>query len=245
MIFCLLTGATRGIGRAIALELENCFGKNLCALLISRNAEKLQFVGNRLSGDVRLLAADLSMPGPAGRKTASLLSDLNPADFEQLILINNAGVLPPVGETGTLNMEELEENIRINLTAPLILSDVFLHWAGTAPRQKLIINISSGAGRFPIVSWGAYCASKAGLDMFSRVMAKEEHPGLQVISVAPGIVETDMQKKIRGFSSTQFPLVADFTAYHNSGTLKSPRQAAAEIMEIIKHPQTFETITSL
>ncbi len=245
MIFCLLTGATRGIGRAIATAMDKHFGKDVSWVLVARNSEMLDTTRKNLKGKTEILATDLSLPVQAGRAIASLLSNSNPGEYERLILINNAGVLPPAGKTGTLNNKEIEQNIQTNLAAPLILSNVFLHWAGTAPQPKLILNISSGAGRFPIISWGAYCASKAGLDMFSKVIAEEKRTDLQVISAAPGIIETDMQKIIRTLTPDQFPPVENFIAYKSSGVLKSPENAAKEILNIVKNPDSFKVITSL
>ncbi len=150
-----------------------------------------------------------------------------------------------MGKTGTLKDDEIEINIQVNLTAPLVLANEFLRWADAASNPKLIVNISSGAARFSIVSWGAYCASKAGLDMFSKVMMAEKRPDLQVVSVAPGIIETDMQRSIRNLSPDKFPLVDNFAAYKSSGSLKTPEQAAREILAIIEDPSEFEVIASL
>lgn len=245
MIFFLITGATRGIGRAIVAELNARYGENATYLMIARKEAGLNTLKGELKGKAQVLAVDLSSPVRAGREVAEMLSETDAAGFERLVLINNAGVLPPVGKTGDLNDEEIEANIQVNLTAPLVLANEFLRWADAASNPKLIVNISSGAARFPIICWGAYCASKAGLDMFSKVMMEEKRPDLQVVSVAPGIIETDMQRSIRDLSRGQFPLVDNFVAYKSTGSLKTPDQSAKEIVNIIEDPSAYEVIASL
>ncbi len=245
MIFFLITGATRGIGRAIVTELDAHYRENAAYLLIARNETALFSLKSEVQGKAQILAADLVSAALAGRTVAAVLSKIDAGEYEKLVLINNAGVLLPVGKTGNLNGNEIENNIQVNLTAPLVLTNEILRWADTSPNPKLIINISSGAARFPIVCWGSYCAAKAGVDMFSRTIAEEKRPDLQVISVAPGIVETDMQRGIRDLTSDQFPLVNNFATYKSSGSLKSPEQVAKEIVAIIENPSKFEVIVSL
>ncbi|NOY23520.1 MAG: SDR family NAD(P)-dependent oxidoreductase [Acidobacteria bacterium] len=245
MIFFLITGATRGIGRAIVAELDACYGDKASYLLIARNEAALRSLKSVLQGEAQVLATDFASPVQAGKVVAEMLLKIDVRGNEKVVLVNNAGVLPPVGKTGDLNGDEIENNIQVNLTAPLVLTNEFLRWADTSPNPKLIVNISSGAARFPIVCWGAYCAAKAGVDMFSRTIAEEKRPDLQVISVAPGIIETDMQRGIRDLTPEQFPLVDNFAAYKSSGSLKSPEQAAKEIVAIIENPSAFQVIASL
>ena len=245
MIFFLITGATRGIGRAIVKELDSHYGTNAAYLLIARNEAALHSLKGEIQGKTQILAVDLGAPASAARVVTASLSKTDAAGYDRLVLVNNAGILGPVGKIGTLTNDEIEENIQVNLAAPMVLANEFLRWAGTSPNSKLIVNISSGAARFPIVSWGGYCASKAGLDMFSKVIMEEKRPDLQVISVAPGIIETDMQRSIRDLPPDQFPLVNTFAAYKSTGSLKSPEQSAKEIVNVIENPSDFEVITSL
>lgn len=245
MIFFLITGATRGIGRAMLTELNTRYGDNAEYLLIARNEASLRSLESEMQGKAQVLAIDLALPGSAGRAVAEVLLKINTRGYERLVLVNNAGVLPPVGKIGNLNGDEIETNIQVNLTAPLVLANEFLRWAEPSPNPKLIVNISSGAARFPIISWGAYCAAKAGMDMFSRAILEEKRPDLRVVSVAPGIIETDMQRSIRDLPADQFPLVDTFAAFKSSGSLKTPEQAAGEIVEIIENPAKFEVIASL
>ncbi len=245
MIFFLITGASRGIGRAVVKELDSLYGEGAAYLLVARNEAALRSLKGEIKGESQILAADLGQPVSTAQTVAEILSEINASKYERLVLINNAGILAPVGKIGTLMNDELEEIIQVNLTTPMVLMNIFLRWADKSSNPKLIVNVSSGAARFPIVSWGGYCASKAGLDMFSRAIAEEKRPDLRVISVAPGIIETDMQRSIRDLTPDQFPLVDTFANYKATGSLKSPEQTAEEIVKIIENPSDFEVIASL
>ena len=103
--------------------------------------------------------------------------------------------------------------IALNLTAPMILSNAFIMKLKDFEGTKRIVNISSGAGRNAYEGWGTYCTTKAGLDHFSRVVALEqenaEYP-VDIVSIAPGIIDTGMQETIRGSKEEAFPLLDQF-----------------------------------
>ncbi|MBS1163944.1 MAG: short-chain dehydrogenase, partial [Burkholderiaceae bacterium] len=96
-----------------------------------------------------------------------------------------------------------------------------------------VLNISSGAGRRAIAGWAVYCAAKAGLDQLSRVMAEDEarRPnGAKVVSLAPGVIDTDMQGEIRSAEPTGFPDLPRFRELKASGQLASADDAAARVL---------------
>jgi len=98
-----------------------------------------------------------------------------------------------------------------------------------------IINISSGAGRRPISGWSAYCASKAALDMATRVVALEAQSRrrpVEAVSLAPGVVDTDMQGEIRGMEPAQFADVERFRAMKAEGALRTAEDVAADILRL-------------
>ena len=95
--------------------------------------------------------------------------------------------------------------------------------------EKGVIN-----SKYPIGSWSAYCVSKAGLDMWTRCLAEEgqEH-NISAISVAPGIVDTNMQKNIRYSNPDEFPLHPHFVDYHESGQLVEPDVVAKQLLSLV------------
>jgi NAD(P)-dependent dehydrogenase (short-subunit alcohol dehydrogenase family) len=93
-----------------------------------------------------------------------------------------------------------------------------------------VLNISSGAGRNPTAGWGVYCATKAALDMYTRVaMQEQDAHGARFVSLAPGVVDTDMQSAIRSSDPAAFPALSRFQDLHASGKLATPQGVAARI----------------
>ena len=85
-----------------------------------------------------------------------------------------------------------------------------------------------------MASMGSYCAIKAGLDNFSASVALDQHElgdgGAKIVSLAPGIIATDMQVQLRNADGTGFPDQSKFVDYHESGALDSPESAAAKVL---------------
>ena len=100
----------------------------------------------------------------------------------------------------------------------------------------MIVNISSGAARRAIAGWSAYCAAKAALEMATRVAALEAATNdatLSICSLAPGVVDTDMQGLIRGISEKDFPDVERFRALKTDNALRDAHDVAREIVTLI------------
>jgi len=149
------------------------------------------------------------------------------------VLINNAATLHPLGVIGQVAAEDVRTAVAANLTATIVLMNAFL--ARLADVPAAVINISSGAGRRPILGSGVYSATKAGMDMISRAAALEaEQRGAQVTitSLAPGIIDTDMQVAARSADEALFPSVGMFKGFKNDRLLKSAEEVAARIIEI-------------
>ncbi|CCF96619.1 fragment of putative short-chain alcohol dehydrogenase oxidoreductase protein (part 2) [Ralstonia solanacearum K60] len=93
--------------------------------------------------------------------------------------------------------------------------------------------MSSGAARRPVAGWAAYCAGKAGLDMFVRAINAEGDAGTRAVALAPGVLDTDMQRTIR---DADFAGVQRFRDLHAHGELVSPRDAARRIVAYLARP---------
>ena len=109
-----------------------------------------------------------------------------------------------------------------------------------------VINISSGASKFPIDGWAAYCASKAAVDMLSEVADKEIRlegvDGFRILSLAPGVIDTDMQGEIRDSDGEEFYDKQTFVDYKNNKELQSPEGAAARIISIYERLESIEGV---
>lgn len=153
---------------------------------------------------------------------------------ENIVLVNNAGIVGEVGHVGNLNNQKIIDCYNLNLITPSIITNNFVSkYSGL---KKLVVNISSGAGRTAIDGWNIYCATKAGLDMFSQVIneeAKINNDNLSVLSLAPGIIDTAMQTTIRSSKKEGFSNIERFIEYKENGDLASPSDTAKQILRFI------------
>lgn len=155
---------------------------------------------------------------------------------DEMVLVNNAGWIGDIKPLGKISPDHLERAYQINLVAPTILSKLFIDQTRTNNGRKTILNISSGAARYPVASWSTYCASKAGLEMLTQVMALD-HPDIRFLSVSPGIVDTEMQGEIREMSEEDFPDVERFKSYKKYNKLTSARTVALKLLDMLSNPE--------
>ncbi|WP_052487595.1 SDR family NAD(P)-dependent oxidoreductase [Gordoniibacillus kamchatkensis] len=163
----------------------------------------------------------------------------SPPDVPRLRLINNAGVLEPIGPVHEAGTSALALNVAVNLTAPMALTAAFLRLTQPLAADKRVLNISSGAARKPYFGWSSYCAAKAGLDHFTRCVKLEQDAlpyGAKLASVAPGVIDTAMQASIRAADEGRFRDLPRFRALHESGSLTPPNEAAERLLALLEHP---------
>ena len=214
----VLTGHSRGLGAAIAAELAQ---RGIPFLALSRNA------GADLAGGTQV-ALDLSDPAAlagwlAGGELGAFLVGADVA-----LLINNAGMLQPIGPIAGHAPEALARAISLNVAAPLMLASAV---AAADVAERRVLHVSSGAGRNAYPGWAVYCAGKAALDHHARAAALDNTPGLRICSLAPGVIDTDMQAQIRAADVASFPLREQFEAMKRNGALASPADCAARLVD--------------
>ena len=168
----------------------------------------------------------------AAEQAAERICAALPRDAKRYLLINNAGTVHPVSGTDALiDGQAIASAFNLNVTAVMLLTARFLAAVEDLPADRRVLNISSGAGRNPNAGWGVYCATKAALDMYSRVVKQEQgETGARVVSLAPGIVDTDMQVAIRSSDPAHFPALSKFQEFHATGKLSSPANVATRIL---------------
>lgn len=220
----IITGASKGIGEALANQLEQ-----------DSNHEVLRLARTNPNALPNLITVDLT------DETASVkvMTDwLNPrlATATSVTLINNAGTVEPMGIVGKINASQLSQALMLNIGAVIALTSAFVELTDNFNGQKFVMNISSGAGRNAYEGWGVYCATKAAVDRFTEVLMKEQSTKknpVKVTSIAPGIIDTDMQSTIRSHSEEYFPNVDRFIDYKNTGKLSSPEATAAALINYL------------
>jgi benzil reductase ((S)-benzoin forming) len=159
----------------------------------------------------------------------------------EMILINNAGTLGDAKPVARLNPDKVAQAYALNITAPTVLCKLFISHTAANKIPVSILNISSGAASYAIPGWSTYCASKAALDMFSKVL-KVDHPQVNVFSVGPGIVDTEMQGEIRSANESDFPELQRFIDYKKEGELASPAEVARKLHYVLEHPKEFSEV---
>ena len=225
----VVTGASKGLGRSICQLLAS---KGFTVIGIARNSTELSSLGNYLKNinpKSATYACDLSSENQIASTAAKITNDF------PLIhgLIHNAGIIGPVGSMFNVETNLWNETIQVNLLAVQQLTKL-LYTSMVKAQRCRVTTISSGAAVNSLESWSAYCTSKAGLEMWTRSLADEgSSHGISAVSVAPGIVDTDMQATIRSASVDDFPMVERFIDFHNNGDLVAPDAVAESLYELI------------
>ena len=184
----LITGASRGIGEAAA-RLFSDAGAHLG--LVARSASAVSALAAETGG--LALPADVADPAAMADAVARMHAQHGRID----VLINNAGVIEPIAMLRAADPAEWGRAIDINLKG------VFHGMRAVLPHMRaqgsgVVITVSSGAAHNPLEGWSAYCASKAGAAMLTRVADQEARAaGVRVMGLSPGTVATDMQRAIR------------------------------------------------
>lgn len=155
----------------------------------------------------------------AGSEESLSLSE----ECDREILINNAGWIGPVNAIGSLDSTSISRIFEINVSAVAKWTNVFVR--DSKATDKVVISISSGAAKSVIPSWSAYCASKAAIDQMTEVW-NADVKDVHFLSIAPGVVDTEMQADIRSTAEDAFPAKERFVQMHESGELKSPAEVA-------------------
>lgn len=241
----IVTGHSQGLGQAIAADL---LGRGWRVLGLSRSGwpptlasqyPGLTEVALDLA-DAPALAAWLA--GPALAEALAGVEDMAGcggvpgsasagvvAQAGQVLLVNNAGLVSPIGPPGGQGAGAVMEAVALNVAAPLALADAWVAATAGVPDRR-IVHISSGAARNAYAGWSVYCATKAALDMHARAVQLDAVAGLRIESLAPGVVDTGMQAHIRATDASQFPLVGRFQGLHRDGALQSPSDVARRLL---------------
>lgn len=188
----LITGGTRGIGRAIAEELASAGVHLLLNYVARKPQEEMTEKLRKCSVKVVTCAGDVS-----NEKDVSEMFALVDREFGRIdILVNNAGILK-VGYLHEMDDHDWDVIVGVNMKGVFNCSKAAA--ARMIPRHSgKIINVSSQIAWLPVAGAGAYCATKMAVITLTKTMAAELGPyGISVLSIAPGMIETDLNDEIR------------------------------------------------
>ena len=222
-----VTGTSRGLGKAIAIQLLEQ-GWNVTGISRNQSIEHAKYIH---------VIADLSDSNCVN----ALSLGLNP-DAEDYMLIHNAGTLGEIGYVGEVSDAMIQQGFQLNLITPSILTNQFLH--ETQHKKRTVVAITSGASKNAYDGWGMYCSSKAGLDAYFAVVMKEvelrNDKNTRIYSIAPGVVDTSMQEQIRRSDKHSFSNLARFTELKELNQLDSAENVAKKIITFLLSENPFK-----
>jgi sepiapterin reductase len=235
----IVTGASRGLGHALAMGLLR---PGTLLITVARHHDAaLDDRAAQSGARVEQIQADLSDPATA-QATALRIPGSMPPNAQRYLLLNNAGTVEPIGQACDLgSAAAITAAFTLNVSSIMLLVAAFLQATKGLPAERRILNISSGAGRRPVAGWGVYCATKAAVDRYSQVLQAEHHD-VRVVSLAPGVIDTSMQEKIRGAQEKDFPDVERFKQLHEKCALTPAVKTANKILQYLERDDFGSTV---
>lgn len=225
MRLAIITGGSKGLGLA------------LCEQFLACGYQVIEF--SRTAPHSYSIRVDLASPQACRDIVEKAIESIAVGTLKELVLINNAGTLDPIGASSQKPAAAVLANLNTNFTSAILVLSALVARFQSAPVPKRIANISSGAAQKGYAGWALYCASKAGLENYMRALAieqqREPHP-FTAINIDPGVINTDMQAMIRASTAQDFPEVARFIQRKHLGGLADPFDVAAAILNILALP---------
>lgn len=234
MKYFIITGTSRGLGEAIAKQLLNennhifCISRSINAELV--NEAKLK------KCKLDYFKFDLSITEEIPNLIDKIFSEINLNEEDSIYLINNAGVIKPIKPIEDSKYNDIALNVNINLIAPMILVSNFIKKTEQISIEKRILSITSGAAVRPFDGWSTYCASKAGINMFTKTVAIEQERkdnNLKIAAFSPGIIDTSMQGEIRNSKEEDFSMIDTFINFKKDNKLRSPKVVAEIVLKVV------------
>jgi benzil reductase ((S)-benzoin forming) len=223
----ILTGHTRGLGAAIAHEL---LSRGIAVFGIARNRNE-EFA-KQFPSLFQQVELDLGDSAALAKWLHQEMLQRFIGSCDSVLLINNAGIVQPVGPIGAQDVALVAQAVNLNVAAPMMLASAVAATARAA-RDVRILHISSGAGRNAYSGWSVYCATKAALDHHARAVAMDRSPNVRIASLAPGVIDTDMQAAIRVTPLEHFPLRERFEQLKRENQLTRPRDCAKGVVDYL------------
>jgi benzil reductase ((S)-benzoin forming) len=217
----IITGTTKGLGSA--LESMLLINKNNHVLTVNR-VDRLKDADNYTN-----LNIDLSVMDETDNKKfrGVIIALMQSNTFDKVVFINNAFTISPLASIHDMNNADIIHSCHTNIVSAILLLKAFISITHDIQVEKNIVNISSGAARYPIDKWSIYCLSKASIEMFMQSITKEYGENFNVYSIDPGTIDTTMQETIR----KNIPENEYFLNLKNKNLLKKPKDIAMQILE--------------
>lgn len=233
MNYFFITGTSRGIGKAFAEKLLKDKNNFVYGFSRSNNIDSVNYRHEEFD------LSDLS------RVKEFVFPELK--DAQKIVLVNNSAIIKEVNSMGKLSSGNIIEEFNVNIVSPALLINSFIKKYQSEDCRRIILNISSGAAHKAIESWSIYCAGKSALAMLSEVTDVEQklkYPDnpINVFSVGPGVVNTQMQTNLRKVSPDDFSMVGVFIEYYEKNELAEPEEIAEKLEKLIHYPEKYDKV---
>lgn len=192
MMKAVITGHTRGLGAYLTADMLSR-GVSVLGIARTKNSELQMQYGAALNQvELDLSSLEEATQWIAGDTLARFLSDSH-----LVLLVNNAATVHPLGIANSHDTSLISRAVSLNVAVPLILAGAVMGCTAAASDRR-ILHLSSGAGRSTCPGLSIYGATKAALDHHARMVAQDNLTNLRICSLAPGVVDTNMQAEVRG-----------------------------------------------
>ncbi|OHD62508.1 MAG: hypothetical protein A2014_01545 [Spirochaetes bacterium GWF1_49_6] len=196
MKYFIISGASRGLGAALVKVLAEPGNTLFC---ISRTRDDVLIREAQEKGCViEWLLYDLNNILQIDTLISMIFQKIDKPNAEGIYLVNNAGVIQPLGSVEKASSAEIQKNVQVNIAAPMVLAARFIDLCRDFGKRKMILNITATV-REPRADWACYFSAKAAIDYFTKCVGKEkmkDKNAVKIISVAPGIMNTDMRNEV-------------------------------------------------
>lgn len=217
----IITGATGGLGSCVFNKL---LSRHTYAIIpIFRNKKKFNSLYVHKTSNVFPYEIDY-------KENYSNLLNVIPVESDEIVLIHTAFSIDPLNKIGKYIPEDLDCIFDINICQPVKLINLLVNFCERNQKKLRIINLDSGAADYPLKGWGTYGSCKSFMNSFLNVL-KLENDLIKIVSVDPGVIDTDMQYKIRNLSEDVFDKVKMFKDYKENGLLRNPETVADYLLE--------------
>jgi sepiapterin reductase len=239
-VFLLITGASRGIGRQIAITFASLLEEGSRMLLLARNKDALEKIAKNLPSKVKVctISADLSKATKSdfeGFISESLQGTTCNA-FDRLVVVHNVGTTGTVSQVlnEMTDVNTWREYYDLNLFLPALLNAVVMNIFNSKNSEikKTVINVTSLFGIQPIQGCGYYCSGKAAREMYFKVFALE-NPDVNVLSYSPGPVDTEMLKEVTK-TTVDSEAKKMLTEFRENKTVLSTEQTVNRLVQVLK-----------
>jgi len=223
MKLAVITGVSRGLGEAL---LTIACDKFDTVIAIGRSLSDFP----EPKAELIFIEADLSDRNIDWYDRFSSLTEFSGSP--SIYFLNNAAVLEILPTAHPEFSKRLVSSLDINTVSPIAITNALTRLALARRGEMTIVHIGTGASQRPIANWGAYCVTKSAVSMFFEVFASE-HPQFTVHDIDPGIIDSDMQKKIRRANHSDSPANKNPEIERSKSGLKLPSKAATEIFAAV------------